>query len=133
MEERIFGRDICKLSLHKTYKRSRGHLKTTAQIVIKQSVLFCLVSECHNKTVIATVKPGETEAVVSWSEPERTCWSYPKRDNPSTSGRFPIGIHRITYKYEYIADVPFSELEMKCHVDVIVTGMNCCIYFYWPL
>ena len=81
-----------------------------------------LACECPStQTVKATVKPGETEASVSWREPVPTCPTNPSAQNPqNTRERFSIGKHTVTYKYTHIG---FRKFDVKCHVNIAVTGM----------
>ncbi|CAB3989979.1 Hypothetical predicted protein [Paramuricea clavata] len=80
--------------------------------------------ECPStQTVKATVKPGETEASVTWREPEPTCPTNPSGQNPqNTRERFSIGKHTVTYKYTHV-HIGFRMFDVKCHVNIAVTSM----------
>ena len=70
------------------------------------------------------VKPGETEAVVSWSEPEPSCPFEPSPDNPSSpTQQLSVGKHTMTYKYTVRATQQGTLFDMTCDVNIIVKGM----------
>ena len=86
------------------------------------TVFICQACKCPSaQRVSAKVKIGKTKASVTWLEPVPTCPATPSPSNPRCAGgQFPVGKFTRTYKYTH--STKFQSFEIRCDVNIVVTG-----------